>query len=343
MKAFLFTITISLLSQLCYAQLGGARGFEFINVPSDTRMAAMGGVNVSLSDWDVNMLYQNPASVNAAMNGHLSVQHAFYYAGINISRLTYAHHFEKSGTWAWGLQNINYGRIEGFDLVGDPTGEYQANETILITGNSRQTGNFRLGLSAKMAYSGITGYNAFAIMFDVGGMFIHPEADFRAGMNIRNIGIVISDYTTTSGSKIPFDVQAGTSFKPEYMPVRVSITAYNLYRADVLYNDPAGALVAEEPTTLNRIFSHLNFGAEVIINDNFNLRAGYNYLIRWELRLENTSGGAGFSYGLMFRVKAFEFSYSRAIYHVSGGINYIGITSNLNRLYKKVRIKENNL
>jgi len=58
-------------------------------------------------------------------------------------------------------------------------------------------------------------------------------------------------------------------------------------------------------------------------------------LIRQELRLQETSGGAGFSYGLLVKIKAFEMAYSRALYHVAGGTNYITLTSDLSKFIIK--------
>ena len=51
------------------------------------------------------------------------------------------------------------------------------------------------------------------------------------------------------------------------------------------------------------IFRRLVFGAELIASNNFQLRFGYNHLLRQELRLATTSGGSGFSFGFVFKVK----------------------------------------
>lgn len=334
MRITIITISFLLFNGNASAQIGGNRAFSFLHVPVDTRLTALGGVNVSLSDWDVNEFTRNPASLNEEMNGQMSFRSSFYYAGVHLNNLAYAHKIKGTGTWGFGVQHINYGAIDAYDPSGSPLGEVRSGEAALLAGNAWQTGNFRLGGTFKFVFSSIAGYRASAVLLDIGGLYIHPVADFKVGMSIRNIGIVISDYEEGSDSTIPFDVQIGTSFKPRYMPVRFSIAAYNLYKGDILYYDPAKE-IDDEPTTFDKVFSHFNFGIEILVSKNVHLRGGYNYLIRRQLRLEQKPGGSGFSFGIMIKVRQFEFSYSRAIYHVAGGINQAGLSVNLDSFYNK--------
>jgi len=340
LRATILTISILYTYSFTYAQIGGRHSFEFLNVPVDTRLSSLGGVNVSLSDWDVNSFFSNPASLNDEMNGQLSFRHSFYYAGVHLNSLGYAHKIRNTGTWGFGVKHINYGTIDAYDPAGSSIGEINSGEVALIAGNSQQVGNFRIGANFKLVFSNIAGYRATVVLFDVGGMYVHPEADFKVGMSIRNFGFLISDYQNSSNSSIPFDLQIGTSYKPKHMPVRFSITAYNLYKGDLLYYDQQGSVQDKEPTTFEKVFSHFNFGAEILISKNVHLRGGYNYLIRRQLRLEQKPGGAGFSFGIMIKVKQFEFSYSRAIYHVAGGINFAGLSVNLQSFYGKKKINK---
>ena len=49
------------------------------------------------------------------------------------------------------------------------------------------------------------------------------------------------------------------------------------------YYNPSGW--GAEPGTLDKIFRHFNFGAEVLLHRNVNLMVGYNYLVHQELKL----------------------------------------------------------
>ncbi len=156
-------------------------------------------------------------------------------------------------------------------------------------------------------------------------------------MTFKNVGFFLSDYTSTANSEVPFDIHLGVTFKPEHMPVRFSLTSYNLYQGDLTIFDPDNdiLLVKEEAGRLDKVFRHINIGTEFIFSKNVHLRAGYNHLIRKELRLDSKSGGAGFSFGFLVRIKTFELAYTRAIYHVAGGGNHFTIGTNLNSIIKK--------
>jgi len=325
-----------------WAQIGGQRSLEFLNIPTNARTAALGGVNVSLYDQDVNMFISNPALLNAEMSDHFSINYQAYLADINNSTLFYAKNIEKYGLWGFGLRYFDYGDFEGYDATGAPTGEFDASEFAFMISHSHSIGNFGMGGTLKLAHSSIASFGATALMLDLGGTFIHPTRDWTLGLVIKNFGILISDYSDQSDSVLPFDVQLGTSFKPEHMPIRFSFTVYNLHQADIAFFDPTGdgEPGKEEPGTVDKIFRHINFGMEVILHKNFNLRGGYNHLLRKELRIQQNSGGAGFSFGFMFRIKAFEFAYTRNLYHPAGGTNYFTLTSNLGALFKKKQINQ---
>jgi len=122
------------------------------------------------------------------------------------------------------------------------------------------------------------------------------------------------------------------------MPFRFHFNAYQLGRGDITYHNPDDPNALDVPGTFDKVMSHFVLGGEFLITKKVNVRFGYNHLIRQELKLENTLGGAGFSGGFMFRIKAFEFSYTRSWYHVSGGMNYFGLTSDFSSLFKKKRL-----
>jgi hypothetical protein len=107
------------------------------------------------------------------------------------------------------------------------------------------------------------------------------------------------------------------TFKPEHMPLRFSLTAYNLTNSYGSYV-PAGG---SEPSTVNKILRRVIFGAGVLLHRNDNLMISYNYLVHEELKLENAGGIRGISFGFSARMRSFEFVYSRSAY-VTGNAGY---------------------
>lgn len=312
---FLCFICFSALS--VQAQLGGKRSFEFLNVPNHARLGALGGVNVSLADRDLNFFYSNPSLISDTLAEWASASYQFYLADVGQATFSYAHRFKRLGTLAFGIQHIGYGNIKTFDAYGQELGDVNSGETALVVSKSHQIGNFRFGVNLKGVFSNIAGYRANALMADLGGIFVHPKKNLTVGMTIKNLGIIFSEYSATSSSKLPFDVQVGTTFKPEHMPLRFSITGYNLTQSDVVYYDSQSG--GSKPSGLDQVFRRLNFGAEILIHKNVNLMVGYNYLIHQELKLSTGGGGAGVAVGFSARIRSTELVFSRNGYVAGSG------------------------
>lgn len=323
---------ICFFSTSTFAQIGGKDSFEFLNVPGNARLAALGGVNVSLADRDLNFFYSNPALISDTLSGWASAGYQFYVADIGHSMFSYAPDFKKIGMLSIGVEHISYGTLKGYDQTGMETGDFTSGETAIVISKSHQVNHFRFGATLKSVFSSMAGYRATALMVDLGGIFIHPKKEFTVGLAIKNLGVVVSEYSHTSDSSLPFDVQVGTTFKPEYMPLRFSLTAYNLTQMDIAYDDP---LANEEPETLDKVLRHFNFGVELLLHRNVNVLLGYNYLTHKELKLENTGGGAGLSFGFSARVKSFEFVFSRSSYLVGTAAYNLTLSADLNRMLKR--------
>jgi hypothetical protein len=80
---------------------------------------------------------------------------------------------------------------------------------------------------------------------------------------------------------------------------------------------------------------HIVLGGELLIAKGFNIRLGYNHLINREMKIQDLGGFRGFSFGLMLKVKAFEFGYSRGTYQIGAVRDFLTLTSNLNAILKK--------
>ena len=323
------------ISSTSLAQIAATKSFGFLEVPNNARLAALGGVNVSLTDRDLNFFHSNPSLTGDTLAGTASASYQYYIADIGNASFAYSHNFSGIGTVVFGVQHLNYGTIKGYDATGQEIGDFKSGETALIVSKSHQVSSFRLGANLKYAFSNIAGYRANALLADIGGVFIHPTQDFKAGLTIRNIGLMIAEYSETSDTSLPFDVQVGFSFKPEHMPVCFSLTAYNL-TGEKDYFDPKDG--EPEPVTLDKVLRHFNFGAEILVHKNVNLMIGYNYLVHQELKLPEGGGGAGLCFGFSAMIKTFELVFSRSAY-VAGNAGYaFTLSKNIDNMMKRRKI-----
>jgi hypothetical protein len=330
-KAFPYLSIITLSSS--WAQSNNPQSFAFIQQAANSRLASLGGVNVSLPDRDVNFFYSNPSLISDTLAGFASASYQFYVADIGQASFSYAHNFNRVGLLAIGVQHINYGTIKSYDPSGLEIGDYNAQETALVISKSHHIGNFRLGGNIKAVFSNLGGFRANAMVLDLGGIFIHPDNDLKIGLTIKNVGIVLSEYSETSNSKLPFDVQAGATFKPEHMPLRFSITAYNFGQSDLTYY--AGSSIPQNPRKFDRVLRHFNFATEVLLHRNINLMAAYNYLSHQDLKLQNGGGGAGISLGFSARIKAIEFVFSRSAYIVGTAAYGLTLSADIDKMITK--------
>jgi len=322
------------LSYQGWAQLGGQRSFEFLNVPGNARLMGLGGVNVSLTDKDVNFFFSNPALIGDSLAGYASAGYQFYVADIGQATFAYTHQFKKIGAVSFGVQHMNYGEITGYDASGLEIGSFKSGETVLVISKSHQVSAFRVGANLKTVFSNIAGFHSTALMLDLGSTFIHPTKDLTIGLTFKNLGFVLSEYSETSDTKVPFDVQVGVTFKPEHMPLRFSLTAYNLVSSGNAYDNPDDG--ADDPGSFDKVLRHINIGAEILLHRNVNVLLAYNFLRQQELKTEN-SGGSGLSVGAAIKIKTFDMVFSRSSYSVANGAYSFTVAANIQNLIFKKR------
>ena len=307
-------------------------GYQSLHLPSGARNAALGGKVVSLADKDINQFTHNPASLDSMEATQLSVTYSPYFAGIN----QFIGHFYApvlNGV-AVGLSYLDYGAFIETDPTGTLSESFKAQDYVITVGKSHRLGSFTFGLNLKFVNSSVESYGSSLLLGDLGGIYHYPGGDFKVGLVLKNFGFQFSQFSALK-DQVPFDVQFGTSVKPKYMPVRFTITAYNLVSEGMVFRSGDDLNTARTVRAFDSFFRRINVGMELILSRHVNLLVGYNHLRKQELKLEETGGGAGFSYGLMIAIKRFEFRYGRAVYHASSGANFFTLTTNINS-FKKV-------
>jgi len=324
-----------------FAQVGGRYSFGFLNVANNAHVSGIGGINVSLYDRDPNLFLQNPALIHDSISGYLSVNYLPYPGDIRSSSITYG--FGKKAKWCMGFQYFGYGQMDETDEAGNVIGTFGAGDAAFSIGRSHTIGLFTMGASGKMVYSNIASYTALATLVDLGGVFRHPTHEWTIGLVLKNAGITWKTYTPDGKVYEPMDLQLGTSYKFEHLPVRLSLTAHHLQKWDIVYNDSTrmldynfdGTPIVESTSVFDKVTRHLVIGAEVLISKSFHFYFGYNFQRRGELRMETKSGGAGITIGGMLRISKFHFGYSHSYYHLAGGSNCLTVTMNTHSFMKK--------
>lgn len=320
------------------AQLGGESTYQFLNLVSSPRQAALGGKVLTNVDYDVSQGLYNPATINPDMDNQLALNYSSYLGGISYGTVAYAYTIDRrTQTFHAGITYINYGSFEGYDENGNQTGSFTGNESALSMGYSLRIGysDFYFGANVKLITSKLEQYNSFGVATDLGLLYINEALDFHAAIAIRNLGTQITTYAGLKES-LPFEVDFGMSQTLENVPIRWHVTFENLQQWPIAVSNPArvtsdlsGNQTQEKIGFLGKAIRHTILGAELFPEGGFNIRLGYNFRRAEELRIVDQRNFSGLSAGFSIKIKKFRFSYTHAKYTSAANSNFFGLQLNL--------------
>ena len=106
------TIVCIVVTLPMVAQLGGEATYQFLNLVSSPRQAALGGKVITNFDYDVTGGLYNPASINVEMDNQFALNYTSYLGGISYGTGAYAYTWDRHlQTLHVGMTYINYGKF----------------------------------------------------------------------------------------------------------------------------------------------------------------------------------------------------------------------------------------
>lgn len=321
-----------------FGQVGGEATYQFLNLISSPRQAALGGKTITNYDYDVTDALYNPASINDDMDNQLALNYSNYLGGISYGTAAYAYTWDRHvKTFHVGVNYINYGSFDGYDINGVSTGSFTGNEVALSLGYAYNIPftDFYIGANLKLITSQLEIYNSIGGAFDFGGMYINKRLDFRAAISVRNFGTQFKTYAGLN-EPLPFEVIFGMSQTLENVPLRWHLTFENLQRWPLASSNPArvetdldGNQTPEKVGFLNELMRHTIIGAELFPEKGFNIRLGYNFRRAEELRIVDQRNFSGLSFGIGIKMNKMRFSYTHARYTSAANSSFFGLQIDL--------------
>ena len=318
-------------------QIGGQSVYQFLNLVTSPRQAALGGKTITIYDNDVNQANFNPATINSEMDNHLALNYGSYFGEVTYGTASYAYTFDRHlQTFQAGINYVNYGKFQGTDEAGNLTSDFTGSEMALSFGYSFMIPDIpvHFGANAKLISSTLESYNSLGGAVDLGALFIDERNDVNWALVVRNIGTQFTSYSGTK-EKLPLEVLIGVSQEVENVPIRWHLTLENLQQWNIAFSNPAravgsidGGSTPEKVSFFNNALRHVIIGVELFPKKSFNIRLGYNFRRGEELRVleQRNFSGISVGFGLKFNNLKFNYSYSR--YTLAGNTSLFGLTIN---------------
>lgn len=333
-----FIYLFLLCTTLSFGQIGGKYTYQFLNLVTSPRQAALGGKIVTLYDYDPNQAIFNPATINPEMDNHLAVNYGSYYGEVSYGTAAYAYTWDRHvNTLHIGVNYVNYGTFEGRDEAGLLTGDFTGSELALSFGYSYNIPwtDIYIGANAKLISSTLESYHSLGAAVDLGAIYIDQRNEINIGLAVRNVGMQITTYAGLN-EPLPLEVIAGISQKLENVPLRWHLTLENLQQWNIAFSNPNrteesidGTSTEEKVSFFNNALRHVIVGAELFPGKSFNLRVGYNFRRGEELRIVDQRNFSGISGGISLRFNTIRFDYSYSRYTLAGNTSLFGIMINL--------------
>lgn len=339
---------ILFLSCVSLAAQNGGSVYQYLSAPVSSRMAALGGTNVSLRSGEITDAFQNPALLNTETHNSLSLNFAFYVANTMFGSVGYSYNY-KDNYFAVGVQYIDYGKFDGADELGISTGRFSARDFAfsLIYGR-RINDMFSIGATLKPLYSSYEHYSSVGLAADIGAYFLTRDSLFSMGLALRNAGVQLKGFHDDEDGgqyreKLPIDLQFGLSLRFRHAPFRFHVTFHNLQRWKLDYqytNHSSTSLDGSSTSQSNNIkgidmfFRHTIWAVDILAGKYVCLTASYNHRRQKEYAALGFKSVAGLSFGAQLTMKKFHLGYGLAQYQKGNWAHHISLQLNIQNLMK---------
>lgn len=293
---------------------------------------------MTVIDDDINVVDQNPALLGPEFNMQLGLSYMRYIGGSNFASLNFGTAAGEHGAWALGLQYYGYGEITEADAGGNITGSFSPKDLNIHGLYSYDiTDRLRGGIALKFLYSSYADFTALALATDLGINYYDEERDLSLSAVVANLGGQIKRFDQAY-DRLPVDIRLGWSQSFGTLPVRFSITAWNLTKWKLPYYDTGDGYDSDEvrvkDSFASNLFRHLVFAADFVPSEKFHIGLGYNYKTRTDMSTYKRSFLSGFSIGAGMRLSSFRFGIAFSQPHTGATTFMFNISTNLSELIR---------
>lgn len=315
MKKTVFLFLLTLFAVTAGAQ-DSQTGYNFLRIPVSAHAAALGGENITIIEDDPSLMFSNPALLASVSDKSINLNFMTYMAGATTASASFNRIIKDKASVAVMAQYMDYGKMKETDENNVIKGEFSAKD-IAISGVFSYILTDKLvgGITAKFINSYIGDYSSLAVGIDLGLNYYDPDREWSVSLVAKNLGGQIKAYDEEY-EKMPFDLQAGVSKRFASLPFRLSATLVGLTDWDY------------------GLINHLVIGADIILSQQIYLAAGYNFRRADEMTIgsgtdDESSHGAGWSFGAGLQLERFNLQLGYGKYHVSSNSLLVNVSYSL--------------
>lgn len=310
--------------------------YNYLNIPTSAHIYGLGGINISTVDDDINSIDQNPALLGPEMDRQIGLNYMRYISDSNFAGVRYGMPAGEHGAWAASIQYYGYGEMNGMDENGTFTGTFSPKDINFSSTYSHDiTDMLRGGATLKLLYSSYGDYTALALATDLGLNYYNPDNDLSLSLVVANLGGQVKRFDQRY-DRLPVDVRLGWTKSFANVPIRFSVTAWNLTKWHLPYYETGdGSDNAElkiKDSFGSNLLRHLVFAADFVPSDKFHLGIGYNYKTRTDMSTYSRSFLSGFSIGAGLKLRYFGLGIALAQPHTGATTFMVNISTNLSEL-----------
>lgn len=285
--------------------------YNFLRIPVSAHAAALGGENITVTDDDVTLMFSNPSLLSHVSDKNINLNYMNYMQGAKDLSASFNKIVMPRGQVAVSAQYMDYGTMTSADANGNITGDFKAKD-IAFAGyfSYMLTDNLSAGITAKFITSYIAEYNSMGVGVDLGLNYYNPETEWSISAVAKNLGGQIKAYDDEYEA-MPLDVQLGVSKRLTGTPLRFHATMSDMNHLDY------------------KLIDHLGFGADLLLSKNIWVGGGYSIRRSKQMTIgtgdDESSHGAGLSFGAGLNTDKFKVNVSWGKYHVASNSLIINI------------------
>ena len=310
--------------------------YNFLNITQSSRIYGLGGVNITTIDDDILATEQNPALLGPEFDMQLGINYMRYIGGSNFAGVAFGNRASDRSAWAVGMRYFGYGSISETDESGTILGSFSPKDLSFSGTYSHDISDYiRGGITLKMLYSSYADYSAFAVATDLGINYYNEERDLSLSAVVANLGGQVKRFDERY-TRLPVDLRLGWSQSFGSLPIRFSITAWNLTRWHLPFYETGDGSETEDfkirDSFGSNLLRHLVFAADFVPSDKFYVGLGYNYKTRTDMSTYARSFLSGFSIGAGLNVKSFRVGIAMSQPHTGATTFMFNLSTNITNL-----------